>query len=92
MEPGPGGGPLVWLLLALAFLPVQAAWAAIESWDLAGQLGRLYGLSYQLPLARFLPPTVQVLVPAAVHLPRPIGGWPIEAPILLLVLVLALRS
>ena len=95
--------PWFWLVLALAFLPVLAPWAAIESWDLAGQLGRFYSLSDQLPLARFLPPTVQVLVPvwlgtpetskglvaAAVHLPRPIGGWPIEAPILLLVLLLA---
>jgi hypothetical protein len=63
----------------------------------------LYALSYELPLARFLPPTVQVLVPvwlgtpeaskvqvaAAVRLPRPMGGWPLEAPILLLALVLA---
>lgn len=101
MEPGPDGGPLVWLLLALVFLPVLAAWAAIESWDLAGQLGHFYSLSY--PWRAFFRPPYQVLVPvwlgtpetskgqvaAAVHLPRPIGGWPIEAPTILLVLVLA---
>lgn len=103
MESGSDRAPFVWLLQALAFLPVLAAWAAIESWDLPRQLARLYALSYQLPLARFLPPTIQVLVPvwlgtpeaskaqlaAAIRLPRPMGGWPLEAPILLLALVLA---
>jgi hypothetical protein len=99
MESSFGGEPFVCLLLALAFIPVLAARVAIESWDLPGQLARLYALSDELPPARFLPPTVQVMVPvwlgtpeasrsqvAASHgLPRPMGGWPMEAPSLWLV-------
>lgn len=91
------------LLLALAALPAAAALGAVDEWDLPGKLRRLYDASFELPLARFLPPIIQVLVPVwlgtpgstqarvalTVHLARPVDGWPLEAPILLLALVLA---
>jgi hypothetical protein len=98
-----GEGIALWLLIALASLPLVAALAAIEAWNLPAQFRRLYDLSYELIPARFVPPTIQVLVPVwlgtpeasqakvavAIHLSRPNGGWPLEAPILLLALVLA---
>jgi hypothetical protein len=103
MESDAGEGVALGLLIALASLPLVAALAAIEAWNLPCQLRRLYDLSYELPPARFLPPTIQVLVPvwlatpeasqakvaSAIHLLRPMGGWPLEALILLLALVLA---
>ena len=86
-----GEGFALWLLVALASLPLVAALAAIEAWNLPAQLRRLYDLSYELPPARFVPPTIQVLVPVwlgtpeatqakvavAIHLSRPNGGWPL---------------
>ncbi len=103
MESVGGEGFALWLLIGLASLPLMSALAAIEAWNLPGRLRLLYELSYELPPARFLPPTIQVLVPvwlgtpeasqatvaSAIHLPRPMGGWPLEAPILLLAFVLA---
>ena len=103
MESGLDSSTALWLLLVLVALPAAASLGALEAWDLPWKLRRLYDASFELPLARFLPPTIQVLVPVwlgtpgttqarvafAVHLARPVDGWPLEAPILLLALVLA---
>lgn len=91
------------MLSLLAVIPAAAALGIIESWGVIQRLRSLYELSFTTPMARFLPLTVQVLLPvwlgtprssqdsvsAALRLPRPAGGWPLEASILLLALVLA---